>query len=83
MRERVGRTSTAVEVVGEDTTAVGEAVAWIRRQWRQRGIEAVAWTQQRWRRCGVKAHAEEEWAHDVNLTAIREAVGEDPTTVEA
>jgi hypothetical protein len=40
----VGRTSTAVEAVGEDPAAVGEAVAWTRQRWRRCGIEAVAWT---------------------------------------
>jgi hypothetical protein len=69
----VGRTSTAVEAVGEDPAAVGEAVAWTRQRWRRCGVEAVAWTRLWWRQRSTEVHAESE---GVNLAAVREAVGD-------
>jgi hypothetical protein len=36
-----------------------------------------------WRRHGIEAHVEEERVRGVNLTAVWEAVGEDPTAVKA
>jgi hypothetical protein len=77
-RERVGRTLTVVEVVGEDPVAVGEAVAWTQWWWRQRGVEAVAWTQQLWRWHDIEVHEEEEQAHSVNPSAVVEAISDLP-----
>jgi hypothetical protein len=71
-RERVGRTSTVVEVGvdkerarGVDPAAVREAVG-----------EAPAWNQRRWRRHGIEADAKEDRARSVDPTAVGEAVGE-------
>jgi hypothetical protein len=70
-----GRTLTAVEAVGEDPAAIGEAVAWTRRWWRRRGTKAVAWTRRRWRRRDIETHEEEERSCGVNLAAV----GDSPT----
>jgi hypothetical protein len=62
----------------EDPVAVGEAVAWTRWRWRQRGVEAVAYTRRRWRWRGIEAHAEKERARSVNPATVGEAVGDSP-----
>jgi hypothetical protein len=53
-RERVGRTSTTVEAIGEapalEPTAAGT------RPW--------------WRRCGIEEHTEEEWVCGVNPEVV-------------
>jgi hypothetical protein len=65
-RERVGRTSTAVEagVKKEWAHSVDPAMVG----------EALTWTQRWWRRRSVEADAEEEWAHGMDPAAVGEAV---------
>jgi hypothetical protein len=72
MRERVERTSMAVEA-GVEKVRRGPGGGW------GGGPQGAGVDRRRWRQHDIEANVEEEQAHGVNPAAVGEAVGEAPT----